>query len=69
MQNIVFDGQGSELIFHGRMLPVSIIQSTNCTVKNISIDFENPHISQVQVIENDIIFKIGNFSLQDRRLH
>ena len=55
MQNIIFDGQGAELIFHGRMLPISIIQSTNCTVKNLSIDFENPHISQVQVLENDTI--------------
>lgn len=55
MKNIVFDGQGSELIFHGRMLPISIINSENCSFKNFSIDFENPHITQVKVINNDII--------------
>lgn len=55
MKNVVFDGQGSELIFHGRMLPVSLIRSENCTLKNFSIDFENPHISQVKVLENDTV--------------
>lgn len=55
MQNVVFDGNGSELVFHGRMLPVSLINSRNCTLKNFSIDFENPHISQVKVLENDTV--------------
>lgn len=53
MKNIVFDGQGSELIFHGRMLPVSVLNSENCTLKNFSIDFDNPQISQVKVLKND----------------
>ena len=47
MKNVIFDGQGSELVFHGRMLPVSLVGSENCTLKNFSIDFANPHISQV----------------------
>lgn len=55
MKNVVFDGQGSELIFHGRMLPVSLLNSENCTLKNFSIDFVNPHISQVKVLENDTL--------------
>lgn len=53
LQNIVFDGQGSELVFHGRMLPVSLTGSSDCTLRNFSIDFENPHISQVRILEND----------------
>lgn len=55
MKHIVFDGQGSELVFHGRMLPVSLIHSENCTLKNFNIDFENPHISQVKILENDTV--------------
>ncbi|MCC8145332.1 MAG: right-handed parallel beta-helix repeat-containing protein [Bacteroidales bacterium] len=55
MQNVIFDAQGSELIFHGRMLPVTFINSKNSTLKNFSIDFENPHISQVKILENDTI--------------
>lgn len=53
INNITFDGQGSELIFHGRMLPLSIINARNCTFKNFSIDFHKPQICQVQVLEND----------------
>lgn len=55
MKRVVFDGQGSELVFHGRMLPVSLLNSEDCTLKNFSIDFENPHISQVKVLENDTV--------------
>ena len=53
MKNLTVDGHGAELIFHGRMLPVSLLRSENCTLKNLHIDFENPHISQVKIIEND----------------
>lgn len=55
MKNVVFDGQGSELVFHGRMLPISLLNSENCRLKNFHIDFENPHISQVKVLENDTV--------------
>ena len=55
LKNVTFDGQGSELVFHGRMLPVSLVNAENCTLKNFSIDFENPHISQVEILENDTL--------------
>ena len=53
MKNLTLDGQGSEFVFHGRMLPVSLLRSDNCLLKNFSIDFENPHIAQVKIVEND----------------
>ena len=53
MKNLTLDGQGSEFVFHGRMLPVSLLRSENCLLKNFSIDFENPHIAQVNIVEND----------------
>ena len=53
MKNLTLDGQGSEFVFHGRMLPVSLLRSKNCLLKNFSIDFENPHIAQVKIVEND----------------
>ena len=52
-KNMVFDGREAELIFHGQMLPVSLLHAENCTLKNFRIDFENPHISQVKILEND----------------
>ncbi len=53
MKNLTLDAQGSEFVFHGRMLPVSLLRSENCLLKNFSIDFENPHIAQVKIVEND----------------
>lgn len=53
MKNLTLDGQGSEFVFHGRMLLVSLLRSENCLLKNFSIDFENPHIAQVKIVEND----------------
>ncbi|MGL4518875.1 MAG: right-handed parallel beta-helix repeat-containing protein [Phocaeicola sp.] len=55
VNNLVVDGSGSDFIFHGRMLPLSIVGDTACVFKNFSIDFKNPHISQVKVVENDTI--------------
>ncbi len=51
-KNLTIDGQGSDFFFHGRMLPISLISSENCTLKNFNIDFPKPHILQVEIIEN-----------------
>lgn len=50
--NLCIDGGGAELIFHGQMLPIAVINSSDIVLKNFSIDFENPHIAQVEIIEN-----------------
>lgn len=55
LKNVVLDGQSSELIFHGRMLPISLINSEDCEIRDLSIDFDNPHISQVRILENDTV--------------
>lgn len=51
--NLTLDGEGSEFIFHGQMLPLAIVNSSDVTLKDFTIDFENPHIAQVEVIDND----------------
>ena len=53
MKHVLLDGQGAQLVFHGRMLPLSVLRTENCTVSSLSIDFEHPHISQVKIVEND----------------
>lgn len=50
--NLCIDGCGAELIFHGQMLPIAIVNSSDIVLKNFSIDFENPHIAQVEIVEN-----------------
>lgn len=52
MKNLTLDGQGSEFIFYGRMIPVSLLRSADCVLKNFSVDFATPHIAQLKVIEN-----------------
>lgn len=53
MRRLTLDGGGASFVFHGRMLPVSLLRSENCTLKDFSIDFANPHIAQVEVVSND----------------
>ena len=46
MNHLALEGEGAEFVFHGQMLPVSLLRSSNCTLRNFSIDFANPHISR-----------------------
>lgn len=51
--DITIDANGAEFIFHGQMLPIAVVASSNITLENFSIDFENPHIAQVEILKND----------------
>lgn len=50
--NVTLIGEGAELLCHGRMLPVAVVRSNHCRIEGVSIDFDNPQICQVEVIEN-----------------
>lgn len=51
-ENLTLDGRGAKLVFHGVIIPFAVIDSKGCSVKNLSIDFENPQTAQVRIIEN-----------------
>ena len=51
--NLTLEGNGASFVFHGRMLPISLLRSKNCVLKDFSIDFDKPQIAQIQIIEND----------------
>lgn len=53
LKSLTLDGGGASFVFHGRMLPVSLLHSSNCSLKDFSIDFKNPHIAQVGIVRND----------------
>lgn len=53
MSNLTLEGEGADLIFHGRMLPLALLRSENCKISNLKIDFANPHVAQVSIVEND----------------
>lgn len=52
MHNLTIEGNGAELLCHGRMLPIAIRHSSNIQIRNLSIDFADPQIHQVTVVEN-----------------
>ena len=54
LQNITIDGQGSEFIFHGRMVPFAFLNNANVTLKNVNIDFEVPALRQLKVTEVNV---------------
>lgn len=55
LKNVVLDCSGAEFICLGRMLPVAVIGCENLEVRNLSVDFSNPHISQVKIVDNDTL--------------
>jgi hypothetical protein len=58
--NLVIDGRGSRLIFHGEMQPFTFDNCKNITLKNIIIDWENPLIAQGEVLKvNDQYIELG----------
>ena len=60
--NLTIDGRGADLVFHGRMLPVSIVATKGCTLRNLSIDFATPHIAQAEIVKNEsdgITFRVA----------
>ncbi|MES2775093.1 MAG: alpha-1,3-galactosidase B [Bacteroidota bacterium] len=54
-KNLTIEGNGADLMFHGRMLPIALIEGNNVRLKNLSVDFEKPQITQVKIVENDTL--------------
>lgn len=53
LSNLTIDGQGSAFVFHGRMIPIVMINCKNITLKNFTVDFELPAIRQIKVVKVD----------------
>jgi hypothetical protein len=51
MNNIVIEGNGSNLIFHEQMQPFTFDNCQNIVLRNVNIDWEQPLIAQAQVLE------------------
>lgn len=52
-KDLTIDGQGSTFIFHGRMIPFLIDNSTNITVKNVSVDWAESFHSEATIVANN----------------
>ena len=49
MKNLTVEGNGSEFVFHGKMVPVSISHCENIKLTNFNIDWDRPLISQGEI--------------------
>jgi hypothetical protein len=46
MKNLTLEGNGSEFIFHGKMVPLALTSCENIKLQNFKIDWDRPLISQ-----------------------
>ena len=63
-ERITIDGNGAEFVFHDRMQPVTIDNSSKVTVRNFTIDWDIPLTAQAEVMEIDdtsITLKINKY--------
>lgn len=52
-KNLTIDGQGSEFIFHGKIIPFLVENSENISLKGFSIDWKIPFYVQAEVLKSD----------------
>lgn len=73
--NFEIDGNGSEFIFHGKMVPFIIEESSQITIKNLSINWNLPFTLEGLVVENNEKDKTFNikvtspYKVKHGRLH
>ncbi len=52
-KNIVIDGNGATLLVHGKMTPILLDRCENITIKNLTVDYACPTMSEFKIISND----------------
>ena len=67
-KNIVIDGNGATVIIHGKMTPFLFDNSENITVKNLTVDYACPTMTEFKVLSNEngvCVIKINSESFFD----
>lgn len=62
-KNIIIDGNGATILVHGKMTPMLFYGCENITVKNLTIDYAVPTMTEFTVLESrngEIIIKIND---------
>lgn len=52
-KNLTVEGNGAAFCYYGRLIPLMLTGSENCTFRNFTIDNEHPQIAQVEVVKNE----------------
>ena len=48
-RDLVIDGEGAELLFHGHVTPFVLDGAENITIRNLSVDYRNPFFFQARI--------------------
>lgn len=74
-KDVVVDGNGAEILIHGKMTPILLDQCENITIKNLVIDYACPTMSEFKVIsgsDSEYLIKVNNeclFEIEDNTLY
>jgi hypothetical protein len=49
LDNVTIDGNGAKMVLHGKMVSFGIQKCRNITIKNLSIDYERPTMSEITI--------------------
>ena len=52
-RHVIIDGQGSELLFEDRMLPIVLDSCQDIELRHLTIDFTQPQITQLHILRSD----------------
>lgn len=72
--NVTIEGNGAEFIFHGKMTPWALVRCRNIVMRNFTIDFERPSMSELtlkQVSATQVVADVhpdSKFTIIDDRL-
>ena len=75
MKDIVIDGNGAQILVHGKMTPILLDKCENVTIKNLSIDYACPTMSEFKVLscsKGEYVLKINDeclFEIEDNVLY
>lgn len=77
LHNVVIDGKGQNLVFHGTILPFVVKNCSNLTLRNFSINFATPHLRQLHITEVDTLnnsikaqlYPQGNYKIENEKLY
>lgn len=53
MRNVTIEGDGSDFMFHGCMVPFAVKGSSNVTIKGVSVDYDYPWTFEGTVLSSD----------------
>jgi hypothetical protein len=51
MKNLTVDCMGSDFVYHDRIQPFTVDKSSNVSIKNVNIDWDNPLTAQAEIID------------------